>query len=392
MREAVIVSGARTAIGKAPRGTLAAVRPDELGALVVREAVRRATGLDPAEIDDVVLGCAIPEGEQGMNTARIVAARAGLPPSVSAMTVNRYCASGLQAIAIAAEHIMCGMVDVCVAGGVESMSRVYSRMKVAPNPTLMEQAPAHYMGMGHTAELVASRFGISREAQDEFGLQSHQRAAAAIHERRFDGEIVPVTFTRHQLEGGHAVEQEVTFARDEGVRFDANLEAMAKLKPAFGVSGTVTAGTSSQMSDGAAAVVVMSAERAATLGLQPQAIFRGFATAGCDPEVMGIGPALAVPKLLQKTGVRLGDVDLVELNEAFASQSLYVIRELDLDPARVNVNGGAIALGHPLGATGARQTVTLLAEASRREARLGIITMCIGGGMGAAGLYEFTAS
>jgi acetyl-CoA acyltransferase len=388
MPEAVIVSGARTAVGKAPRGTLAGVRPDDLAALVIKEAVARAPGLDPAEIDDVVLGCAIPEGEQGMNLARIAATLAGLPSSVSAMTVNRFCSSGLQAIATAAEHIQSGMAEVCVAGGAESMSRVYTRMKVAPNPTLMDRAPAHYMAMGHTAEELARRFGVSREDQDAFGQRSHLRAAAAIREGRFEDEIVPTAFTRHRLVDGAAVGEEVTFATDEGVRPDADLEAMAKLRPAFARDGSVTAGNSSQLSDGAAAVVVMSGARADDLGLRPLAVFRGFVTAGCDPEVMGIGPALAVPKLLQRTGVRLEDVELIELNEAFAAQALCVMRRLELDPERVNVNGGAIALGHPLGATGARQTVTLLNEARRRGARYGVVTMCVGGGMGAAGLFE----
>src|ERR687885_505428 len=300
MREAVIVSGARTAIGKAPRGTLSTVRPDDLAATVVREAIARAPGLDPAEVEDVVLGCAIPEGEQGANMARGVGMLAGLPTSVSAMTINRYCSSGLQAIAIAAEHVQSGMADVCVAGGAESMSRVYARVKSAPNPKLVDQMPAHYMGMGHTAEQVACRFGITREEQDAFGLQSHRRAAAAIRGGRFKDEVVPVTFERYRLQGMRAVAQEITFDTDEGVRFDTSLEAMAKLRPAFSVNGTVTAGNSSQTSDAAAAVVVMSAERAAALGLPVRAIFRGFVTAGCDPEVMGIGPALAVPKLAQK--------------------------------------------------------------------------------------------
>lgn len=389
MREAVIVSGVRTAIGKAPRGTLAAVRPDDLAAAVIKEAIARAPGLAPEQVEDVVLGCAIPEGEQGMNFARLAGALAGLPNSVSAMTVNRYCSSGLQAIAIAAQHIQSGMADVCVAGGSESMSRVYSNVKMAPNPTLVDQAPAHYMGMGHTAEAVASRFGVGREEQDAFSLESHRRAAAAISEGRFKDEVLPINFQRYSLKNGKAVADPVTFDTDEGVRYDANLESMARLRPAFGVTGSVTAGNSSQMSDGAAAVVIMSGEKAQELGLRPRAIFRGFVTTGCDPEIMGIGPALAVPKLLRKTGMRLQDIDLVELNEAFASQSVYVIRELGLDPAKVNVNGGAIALGHPLGATGTRQTVTIINEATRRKARYGIVTMCIGGGMGAAGLYEF---
>ena len=389
MREAVIVSGVRTAIGKAPRGTLAAVRPDDLAAAVIKEAIARAPGLAPEQVEDVILGCAIPEGEQGMNFARLAGALAGLPNSVSAMTVNRYCSSGLQAIAIAAQHIQSGMADVCVAGGSESMSRVYSNVKMAPNPTLVDQAPAHYMDMGHTAEAVASRFGVGREEQDAFSLESHRRAAAAISEGRFKDEVLPINFQRYSLKNGKAVAEPVTFDTDEGVRHDANLESMARLRPAFGVTGSVTAGNSSQMSDGAAAVVIMSGEKAQELGLRPRAIFRGFVTTGCDPEIMGIGPALAVPKLLRKTGMRLQDIDLVELNEAFASQSVYVIRELGLDPAKVNVNGGAIALGHPLGATGARQTVTIINEAARRKGRYGIVTMCIGGGMGAAGLYEF---
>jgi acetyl-CoA acyltransferase len=390
MRDAVVVSGVRTAVGKAPKGTLAEVRPDDLAAGAIREAVRRAEGLEPEEIDDLVLGCAVPEGEQGLNVARVAAARAGLPNSVSAATVNRYCASSLQAIAMAAQQIQTGMADVCVAGGVESMSRVYSAIKVAPNPALMEQAPAHYMGMGHTAEEVARRYGVSREDQDKASLESHRRAADAIRAGRFKEEILPVEFERVRLKGTRVVREKVKFDTDEGVRFDANLEAMSKLRPAFGVTGTVTAGNSSQMSDGAAAVVLMSAERAASLGLKPKAIFRGFVTTGCDPDIMGMGPALAVPKLLAKTGVRLQDIDLIELNEAFASQYVQVIRELDLDPERVNVNGGAIALGHPLGATGARQTVTIMNEAARRGARYGIVTMCVGGGMGAAGLFEFT--
>ncbi len=389
MRDAVIVSGVRTAIGKAPKGTLAAVRPEELGALVIRETLRRAERVDPAQVEDVVMGCAVPEGEQGLNLARICSALAGLPNSVSAMTVNRYCSSGLQAIAIAAQQIMSGMADICVAGGVESMSRVYSNWKVAPNPKLMSEAPSHYMGMGHTAEQVARRFNVSREDQDEFGLTSHRRAATAIADGKFSAEIVPVQYRRRTLLDGQVVSREITFDTDEGVRPDASLEAMSKLKPAFGISGTVTAGTSSQMSDGAAAVLVMGEEAAARLGLTPMAVFRGFVTTGCDPDIMGIGPALAVPRLLEKTGMKLADIDLIELNEAFASQSLYVIRKLGLDPDKVNVNGGAIALGHPLGATGARQTVTIIHAAGRRGARFGIVTMCIGGGQGAAGLFEF---
>lgn len=389
MNEAVIVSGVRTPVGKAPRGILAAVRPDELGAMVIREAVRRAAPLDPAEIDDVILGCAYPEGEQGMILARVAAMRAGLPTSVSGMTVNRFCSSGLQAIAIAAQQIVTGMSDVCVAGGVESMSRISKNSVIAPNPTLMAGAPAHYIAMGHTAEEVARRYGISREDQDRFGLQSHQRAASAIKEGRFEAEIMPVSFERYELQKGKPVAKTVTVTIDEGVRFDASMEGMSRLKPVFRRGGVVTAGNSSQTSDGAAAVVVMSDKRAATLGLKPKAIFRGMAVVGCDPEIMGIGPALAVPKLLKQTGMQIEDIDLIELNEAFASQSLYVIRILDLDLTRTNVNGGAIALGHPLGATGAIRTISSIYEAERRKVRYGIVTMCIGTGMGAAGLFEY---
>jgi len=298
VRDAVIVSGVRTAIGKAPKGTLASVRPEELGALVIRETLRRAAGVDAAQVEDVVMGCAVPEGEQGLNVARICSALAGLPTSVSALTVNRYCSSGLQAIAIGAQQISAGMADICIAGGVESMSRVYSNWKVAPNPKLMAEAPAHYMGMGHTAEQVARRFNVSRKDQDEFGLASHKRAAAAIANGKFSDEIVPVQYQRRTLDDGRVVAQETTFDTDEGVRPDASLEAMAKLKPAFGTSGTVTAGTSSQMSDGAAAVLIMAEDVASSLGLAPLAIFRGFVTTGCDPDIMGIGPALAVPRLL----------------------------------------------------------------------------------------------
>jgi len=337
-----------------------------------------------------VLGCSVPEGEQGTNVARIARALAGLPNSVSAVTVNRFCSSGLQAIAIAAQQIATGMADVCVAGGTESMSRVFANVQPAPNPRLVRESPEHYIGMGQTAEEVARRYGITREAQDAFSLESHRRAAAAIEAGRFVDEIVPVTWTQHRLEAGRPVAESRTFAKDEGVRTDASIESMSRLRPAFGSAGTVTAANSSQMSDGAAAVVIMSRARAARLGLRPLAIFRGFATAGCDPEVMGVGPVLAVPKLLQRTGIRLHDVDLIELNEAFASQAVHVMRSLELDPARVNVNGGAIAMGHPLGATGARLTVSLMHEAARRKCRYGIVTMCIGGGMGAAGLFEFT--
>ncbi|MCG0238936.1 MAG: acetyl-CoA C-acyltransferase [Firmicutes bacterium] len=390
MRDAVIVAGARTPIGKA-RGSLSQVRPDDLGALAVRAALERVPGLDPREVEDLILGCAIPEGEQGLNLARLVGALAGLPSTVSAMTVNRFCSSGLEAIAIAAQRIQTGMIDVAIAGGVESMSRVYLQgFKVAPNPRLMETAPQYYISMGHTAEQVARRYGVSREDQDAFALESHRKAAAAIREGRFREEIVPVTVTTSALdEKGKVVTSTRVVETDEGVRFDTSMEALARLKPAFAVDGVVTAGNASQMSDGAAAVVIMAAEKAEALGLKPLAIYRSYATAGVDPEIMGIGPVAAVPKALAKAGVRLQDIDLIELNEAFASQSLAVIRQLELDPARVNPNGGAIALGHPLGCTGARQVITLAYEAARRGARYGLVTMCVGGGMGAAGVFEF---
>ncbi|HEY8426275.1 MAG TPA: acetyl-CoA C-acyltransferase [Limnochordales bacterium] len=378
MQDAVIVAAVRTPVGKARKGSLAHVRPDDLAALAIRAAVERVPGLDPAEIDDVILGCAMPEADQGMNVARIAALRAGLPVQVPAVTINRFCSSGLQAIAMAAERIMVGHADVIVAGGVESMSRVpMMGFKPSPNPYLVDHRPEVYMAMGHTAEEVARRYGVSREDQDAFALESHRRAAAAIDAGRFREETVPVP-----LEDGRV------FEVDEGVRRDTSMEALAALRPAFMEGGTVTAGNSSQMSDGAAAAVVMSARRAQELGLRPLAVYRGFAVAGVSPEVMGIGPVEAVPKLLRRAGVRLQDVELVELNEAFAAQTLAVIRGLELDPARVNVNGGAIALGHPLGATGAKLTATLLHEMRRRGARYGVVTMCIGGGMGAAGLFE----
>ena len=393
MPEAVIVAGARTPIGKAPRGVFSRTRADELAAIAIREALARAAGLDPAEVEDVILGCAQPEAEQGMNVARVAAVRAGLPVQVPAMTVNRFCSSGLQAVALAAQRILAGEIEVAVAGGVESMSRVpMGGFKPSPNPWLMAHYPQLYMAMGHTAEEVARRWGISREQQDRWALESHRRAAAATAEGRFSEEMVPVT-VREVSEGpdGRPVAGERTVTADEGIRRDTSLEKLASLAPAFREGGTVTAGNSSQTSDGAAAVVVMSARKAEALGLKPRAIFRAFAVAGCEPEIMGIGPVYAVPKALRQAGVRLQDVDLVELNEAFAAQFLAVMKELELDPGRVNVNGGAIALGHPLGCTGARQLVTLMHEAARRRARYGVVTMCIGGGMGAAGVFEFAA-
>ncbi|MFO7248801.1 MAG: acetyl-CoA C-acetyltransferase [Bacillota bacterium] len=390
MREAVIVAAVRTPIGKAKKGALRHVRPDDLGALVVREALARVPGLKPEAIDDVIFGCAIPEAEQGLNIARIIAMRAGLPTTVPGVTVNRFCSSGLQAIADAALRIRCGLADVIVAGGVESMSLVpMTGHKVSPNPYLVDHFPEVYMSMGHTAERVARRFGISREDQDAFALRSHQRAAAAIAAGRFRDEIVPVEVTERGVdEDGRVQERTRLFDTDEGVRPDTSLEALARLKPVFRVDGTVTAGNASQTSDGAAAVVVMSAEKAEELGIKPLGVFRSFAVAGVDPDIMGVGPVEAIPRALKLAGVRQQDVDLIELNEAFASQAVHCIRALELDEARVNVNGGAIALGHPLGCTGARQTVTLLYELARRKGRYGVVSMCVGGGMGAAGVFE----
>lgn len=390
MREAVITAAVRTPVGRAPRGMFKDTRPDDLAALVLQEALRRVPGLAPEEVEDVILGCAIPEGPQGMNIARLAALRAGLPSSVPAQTVNRFCSSGLQTIAQAAERIMAGFADVILAGGVESMSMVpMEQARLSINPELAEQHPEAYTTMGLTAELVAERYHISREEQDAFALQSHQRAAMAIDAGKFRHEILPVR-TRVARPGADGSQRfvDLTADTDEGVRRDTSLVALAKLPPAFRRDGTVTAGNSSQTSDGAAAVVVMSRARATALGAPILGVFRGFAVAGVPPEVMGIGPVEAVPKVLQRAGLRLSDVDLIELNEAFAAQSLYVIRALELDPHKVNVNGGAIALGHPLGCTGARLTATLLHEMPRRQARYGMVTMCIGGGMGAAGIFE----
>ncbi len=392
MEEAVIVSGLRTPIGRAFTGSLKDVRPDELAALVIRRVVEATPGLDRAEIEDVILGCALPEGEQGLNVARIAAIRAGLPTSVPGFTVNRFCSSGLQAIAIAAERVMLGAAEVIVAGGVESMSRVpMMGFRPAPNPVLVQEYPQVYMGMGFTAEEVARRYEVSRDDQDAFSLRSHQRAAAAIDSGRFAQETVPVQVERRVVDEatGQVRRESIVFQVDEGVRRDTSLEKLRDLRPAFHVAGSITAGNSSQMSDGAAAVVVMSARRASALGLEPEAIYRSFAVAGVDPEVMGIGPVCAVPRALEQAGVRLQDIGLIELNEAFAAQALKVMRDLELDPEIVNVNGGAIALGHPLGCTGARQTVTMMHEAARRRVRHGLVTMCIGGGMGAAGVFEF---
>ena len=390
MEDAVIVSSVRTAAGKAPRGTLRYTRPDDMGGVAIKAALERAPGVDPAEIGDVVLGCAMPEGEQGMNVARVAATLAGLPNSVPAFTVNRFCSSGLQAIAIAAERIMLGATDAAIGGGTESMSLVpMGGNKIVPNPKLVESYPDVYIGMGHTAEAVAQRFEVSRREQDEFAVTSHQKAAAAIAGGKFKDEIVPLEAKVYGTDAnGRPTAGTKVFQVDEGVRADTSLEGLTKLKPAFGITGSVTAGNSSQTSDGAAAAVLLSSKRAKALGLDPLGTFRGFAVAGCDPDIMGIGPALAIPKLLAKLGMKIEDIDLFEINEAFASQAVYVVRKLGIDPAKVNVNGGAIALGHPLGCTGAKLTATLLHEMKRRQSRYGIVSMCIGGGMGAAGLFE----
>jgi len=390
MRDAVIVSAVRTAVGKAPRGALRTTRPDDLGAVAVQGALERVPQLDAKEIDDVILGCAMPEAEQGMNLARIVALRAGLPDESAAMTVNRFCASGLQAIALASERIRAGGADVVVAGGAESMSMVpMGGNKIAVNPWLVEKRPGSYLTMGLTAERVAAKYGILREDCDKFSLESHRKALAAMEAGRFADEIVPVTVTITTPNGNIKPKMTATeFKLDEGPRPDTTAEALGKLPPVFHAKGVVTAGNSSQTSDGAAAALVMSAERAAQLGIQPLARLVAFATAGCDPELMGLGPVFAVPKALKMAGLSMDQIDVIELNEAFAAQALAVMRELGLDGTRVNVNGGAIALGHPLGCTGAKLTATLLREMERRKARYGLVTMCVGGGMGAAGVFE----
>lgn len=390
MKEAVIVSAVRTAVGKAPKGTLRHTRPDDLAAVAIRESISRASGLDSREIDDVIMGCAFPEAEQGMNVARTAMIEAGLPVETSAMTVNRYCSSGLQTIAIAADRIATGGAEVIVAGGLETMSMIpMGGNVVRPNPRLVESYPDYYLNMGLTAENVARKYEISREQADEFAYQSHQKAIAAIDAGKFKDEIVPVNVRIDEIdERGRVLSKEVVFDTDEGPRRDTSLESLAKLKPVFHAAGTVTAGNSSQMSDGAAAAVVMSAEKAAALGLKPLARFVSYATAGCLPEEMGIGPVYAIPKALKLAGLTLDQIDVIELNEAFAAQGLAVMKLLEMDPAKVNINGGAIALGHPLGCTGAKLTATLLQELKRRNARYGMVTMCVGGGMGAAGIFE----
>jgi acetyl-CoA acyltransferase len=391
MQDAVIVSATRTPVGKAPNGKLRTVRPDDMAATVIAEALRRAPGLDASEIEDVIVGCAMPEAEQGLNVARIASLRAGIPVSASAVTVNRFCSSGLQAIAFGAERIMCGFAQAVVAGGTESMSLVpMGGNKISPNPSLVDSYPDVYLSTGLVAENHAREHGISREEQDAFALRSHQRAVAAIESGRFTDEITPLTFRVATVpdNGGEPRVVEATHAQDEGPRRDTSMDALAKLRPAFHVSGTVTAGNSSQTSDGAAAVIVTSADFARTHGLQPLARFVSFATAGVEPERFGIGPVPAIRKALKLAGLTLEQIDLVELNEAFAAQVLACLRELPIDPDRLNVNGGAIALGHPLGCTGAKLTTTLLYEMQRRNVRYGLVTMCVGGGMGAAGVFE----
>jgi acetyl-CoA acyltransferase len=393
MQEAVIVAAARTPAGKAPSGSLRTVRPDEMAATAMAEVLQRAPAILPSDIDDVILGCAMPEAEQGLNVARIASIRAGIPVEASAVTINRFCASGLQSIAFAAERILCGCATAIIAGGTESMSMVpMGGNKVSPNPALVDSYPDVYLSTGLVAENHARESGITREEQDAFALRSHQRALASIDAGRFREEIVPLTVqvaqTRADASGRQPEIQTMQVAQDDGPRRDTSMEALAKLRPAFHLTGTVTAGNSSQTSDGAAAVLVTSAELARARGLEPLARFITFATAGVEPERFGIGPVPAIRKALKRAGLQLDQIDLVELNEAFAAQVLACLRELPIDPDRLNVNGGAIALGHPLGCTGAKLTTTLLYEMKRRGARYGLVSMCVGGGMGAAGIFE----
>lgn len=389
MREAVIVASARTPVGKAKKGSLATVRPDDFGALVVKETLKRAGGYD-GPIDDLIMGCAMPEAEQGMNIARNIGALAGLPDTTPAVTVNRFCSSGLQSIAYAAERIMVGHAEAIIAGGVESMSMVPMMGNVIrPNAKLAETAPQYYMSMGHTAEQVATQYGVSREDQDAFSVRSHENAAAAIEKGHFDEEVVPVEVTKRYVdENNKFQEKSFMFEMDEGVRHGTTVQTLNKLRAAFSARGSVTAGNSSQTSDGAGALLVMDREKAEALGLKPIAKFRSFATGGVPPEVMGIGPIEAIPKALKLAGLTIDDIDVWELNEAFASQSLAVIRKLNIDINKVNLNGGAIALGHPLGATGSILTIRMLSELKRQGKQFGVVTMCIGGGMGAAGVFE----
>jgi acetyl-CoA acyltransferase len=388
MREAVLVSGARTAVGRAPKGTLRASRPDDMAAAAIGEAVRRAPGLGREEVEDIIIGCAMPEGTQGYNVARLSSLLAGMPDTVPAQTVNRFCSSGLQTIAMASERIMVGNATTIVAGGTEHMSSTTEMPNFSPNPRLMEINPAAYMGMGLTAEQVAREFDVSREDQDEFALRSHTLAKEAVESGVFDEEIVPLDVEFDWVdEAGELQHMETRFGRDEGPR-DTSAEKLANLKPAFQRDGTVTAGNSSQRSDGAAAVVVMDREEAERRGLTPLVRFVGFAVGGVRPEVMGIGPTVAIPKVLEQTGLTMDDIDLIEFNEAFAAQALAVVREIGMDLEKTNVNGGAIALGHPMGATGTKLTVQLIHEMKRRGSKYGLVTMCIGGGMGAAGIFE----
>ena len=390
MKDAVIVSAVRTAVGKAPKGTLRDTRPDDLGAAAIKEAIARVFGLAASDVDDVIMGCAMPEAEQGMNVARAAAIRAGLPVETSAMTINRFCSSGLQTIAMASDRIRTNGAQVIVAGGLESMSMIpMGGHVIRPNPTLMETYPDFYLNMGLATENVAKKYEVTREQQDEFALRSHERALAALEADKFKDETVSLTVSVEELDAkGRKQRQEITFDRDEGPRRDTTAEALAKLKPAFQMNGTITAGNSSQMSDGAAAAIVMSEEKAKQLGAKPLARLVAYATAGCPPEEMGIGPVYAIPKALKLAGLTLDDIAVIELNEAFAAQSLAVIKMLELNPDKVNVNGGAIALGHPLGCTGAKLTASILRELERRKARYGMVTMCVGGGMGAAGIFE----
>jgi acetyl-CoA acyltransferase len=390
MKEAVIVSAVRTAVGKAPKGTLRDTRPDDMGAAAIKEAMARVPGLEASEIDDVIMGCAMPEAEQGMNVARAAAIRAGLPVETSAMTINRFCSSGLQTIAMASDRIRTNGAHVIVAGGLESMSMIpMGGHIIRPNPTLMETYPDFYLSMGLATENVARKYEVLREEQDAFALRSHQRAIAALDADKFKDETVPLNVTVEELDAkGKKQRRELTFDQDEGPRRDSTADALAKLKPAFQLNGTITAGNSSQMSDGAAAAIVMSEDRARALGARPMARLIAYATAGCPPEEMGIGPVYAIPKALKLAGLTLDQIEVIELNEAFAAQSLAVIKMLELNPDKVNVNGGAIALGHPLGCTGAKLTASILRELARRNGRYGMVTMCVGGGMGAAGIFE----
>ncbi len=390
MKDAVIVNALRTAVGKAPRGTLKDTRPDDMAATVIRALIDRTPGVEPEMVEDVILGCANPEAEQGMNVARQASWLAGIPKEASAVTINRFCSSGLQAIAFAAERIMCGWSDCIVAGGTETMSLIpMGGNKIVPNPKLVETWPDFYLNMGLTAENLANKYSISREEADQFSLRSHQKAAEAIKAGKFKDEIVPLEVRSVELgPKGKPVTREAVFDTDEGPRPDSSLDALLKLRPVFHARGTVTAGNSSQMSDGAAAALVMSADRARELGLKPLARFVAYATAGVSPDLMGIGPVAAVPKALKIAGLKLEDIDVIELNEAFAAQALSVAKELGIDQDKLNVNGGAIALGHPLGCTGAKLTASILQEMRRREARYGMVTMCVGGGMGAAGIFE----